>query len=329
MEDEVSEVSGSTLESLGWARAGLGVADASVARVISAHRGEWDLVSERGPLRAIHGFARQAPAVGDWVRFSEAAAGQVAIREVLPRRGILRRKAAGRADREQIVAVHVDIACLLLPSTAEPNPRLIERYLALSHDGGVTPVVVLSKSDLVDAASLSRRLAAIKPLEVERCALSAQSGLGLDALERYFAEQRTVALIGPSGSGKSTLLNALIGEARQFTQEVLDSGKGRHTTTRRELFRRPGGGMVIDTPGMRELGLLDAEQGITDAFPEIAALLGTCKFSNCQHDNQPGCALRSAVERGEIEPSRLQSFLSLQAEGTEAGSTRPPRSRRR
>ncbi len=302
--------------------------DTALGRVVSAHRGEWDLVTDSGPVRAIHCFDRTAPVVGDWVRWETVPGGQAAVQQVLPRRGVLRRKAAGRGDRAQLVAVHVDVAFLLLPLTLDPNPRVVERYLALSHDGGVEPLIVLTKLDLVDAEVATRRAACILPPEQPRVLVSASTGFGLAELDSYFEDRSTVALLGPSGAGKSTLLNALVDTARQLTQDVLENGKGRHTTTRRELFARPRGGVVIDTPGMRELGLFDADEGVASAFPEILALIGSCRFRNCRHGSEPGCALRAAVASGVVESPRLDSFLALQA-GAGVVSTRFPRLRRR
>lgn len=341
MEGEVPEVASSRLARLGlaWFERAHGPVAANLARVVSAHRGEWDVVDAAGPARAIHCFSETAPVVGDWVLLEAAGAGKRAIREVLPRRGVLRRKAAGRpirvqpggragtsAERSQIVAAHVDVAFVLLPLDVEPNPRLVERYLALVHDAGVEPVVVLTKQDLVEPALAAERLAQSGAGELPSLTISSRAGTGLGELERYLEEDRTVALLGPSGAGKSTLLNALIGEQRQLTQSVLDNGKGRHTTTRRDLFVRTQGGIVIDTPGMRELGLIDADAGIREAFADISALASLCRFRDCQHRNEPGCALRAAVASGAIERARFENFLALAAGGA---SGRPARNRAR
>ncbi len=307
-------------------------ADASApARVMAQHKGGYFLISEEGELlgelsgslkRAAKRGEQEKPAVGDWVlidpRKNEESA---TIHAVLPRRTKLSRKAAGRAA-EQVLAANVDIAFLVSALDDDLNLRRIERYLSVVLSGGVKPVIVLTKADLCDhvdeCIAFCESVAAGAPIH----ALSSLSGKGLEALEPYFATSPTVVVLGSSGVGKSTLINRWFGEERLATGHVRQDGKGKHTTTHREIFVRPQGGLVIDTPGMRELGLWDAEEGMSEAFAEIEELLGTCRFSDCQHQREPGCALRNAVAEGRIDPERLESFLKLRGELAEMDEKR-------
>ena len=292
-------------------------------RVITTSRQICRVMTEEGELaaepagRLCHEAAAEAdlPAVGDWVILPAAPPGSCAlIREVLPRRTHFSRQAAGRRTGEQVVAANVDTACLMMALNQDFNLRRLERYLAVAWTSGAEPVVVLSKADLCPdlAGPLEQVRAVARGARVQ--AVSTLTGFGLDALADGWTAGRTVALLGSSGVGKSTLLNWLLGASRQATGEVRPhDGRGRHTTSRRELFPLPGGGLVLDTPGLRELQLWDGA-GIDQAFADVDELAGACRFTDCRHDGEPGCAVRRAVEGGQLAPERLESFRKLRRE---------------
>ena len=216
-----------------------------------------------------------------------------------------------------MVAANVDLAFLVTALTGDLNPRRLERYVAMAYEGGVAPVIVLSKADLAgDQLGLEtacEQAAGAAP-GVPVHAVSALTGSGLDDLERYFQERRTVALVGSSGAGKSTLINRLIGRDLQPVQDVREDGKGRHTTTHRSLILRPGGGLVIDTPGMRELALYGSDEGVGAAFPEVEEIAACCRFRDCSHRFEPGCAVQAALRDGVLAAERLASYGKLRRE---------------
>ncbi len=272
------------------------------------------------------------PAVGDWVT---VAAGQepAVITAVLPRRSAFVRSAADASRRsaghladEQVLAANVDVAFLVAGLDRDFNLRRLERYLAVAWSSGVRPVIVLNKADI--AADLDDRL-----LEVEAIApavpiviLSALTGDGLDALAPFLKPGDTAVVLGSSGVGKSTLLNALLGEERQATAAVReDDSRGRHTTTHRELFDLPGGAMLIDTPGIRSLEIAGADEGVETAFDDIAALATGCRFSDCRHRGEPGCAVDAAIDDGRLTEARLESHRKLERELAHAERKGDPR----
>lgn len=296
------------------------------ARIGADYGVEYVLYSARGDLRAtIPGRLRMAirkgesvrPVVGDWVTFEpQSQEGTTVIQTVLPRRTQLARKAAGRTDEEQVVAANVDVVFIVSALTRDLNPRRLERYLALAWDSGAQPVLVLTKTDLCDDVGAARdTIAALAP-EIALHTVSSVTGEGLETLWQYIGGNRTVALIGSSGVGKSTLINRLLGSARMQVGDMREDDKGRHTTTHRELFVLPQGGLVIDTPGMRELGLMENEEGLRTAFTDIEELAAGCRFSDCRHEKEPGCAVRQAVQQGQLAPERLESFHKLAREVT-------------
>ncbi|HET9596700.1 MAG TPA: ribosome small subunit-dependent GTPase A, partial [Anaeromyxobacteraceae bacterium] len=251
---------------------------------------------------------------GDAVAVARAGDGSCTVEAVLPRRTALVRKAAGRAAAEQVLAANVDVVFAAEPAGAEGNPRRLERYLAAAWESGATPVVVLTKIDLAGDAEAELALAREAATGAEVLGVSAARGDGLAALDAWLAPARTVVLVGPSGAGKSTLVNRWLGEARQATSPLDASGRGRHTTSRRELLRLPSGALVVDTPGLRELALWDADAGLAGAFPEIAELAARCRFSDCTHETEPGCAVLAAVEAGTLPEERLLAHAKLAAE---------------
>jgi len=291
------------------------------ARIGADYGVEYVLFSARGDLRAtIPGRLRMAirkgesvrPVVGDWVTFEpRSQEGTTVIQSVLPRRTQLARRAAGRADEEQVVAANVDVVFLVSALTRDLNPRRLERYLTVAWDSGAQPVVVLTKTDLCEDVEAAReRIATLAP-DVPLHTVSSYTGEGLDVLWQYIGGNRTVALIGSSGVGKSTLINRLLGSARMEVGTTREDDKGRHTTTHRELFVLPQGGLVIDTPGMRELGLMESDEGLRTAFTDIEELAAGCRFSNCRHEKEPGCAVHEAIRGGQLAPERLESYRKL------------------
>jgi ribosome biogenesis GTPase len=269
-----------------------------------------------GRLR--HAAARRAdfPAVGDWVAIEPAAAGHEArIRAVLPRATHFSRRAAGDPTEEQVVAANIDVVFLVSGLDHDFNPRRIERYLVTAWESGAAPVIVLNEADLVeDAAVLAGEVQSIAP-GVPVITTSAHAAASLDALRAHLAPGRTAALLGSSGVGKSSIANALIGETVLRTHEVRASdSRGRHTTTGRQLVLLPGGGILIDTPGMRELQLWDTTEPAAAAFTDIAALAEQCRFRDCRHRGEPGCAVAAAADGGTLSPARLESYRKLQDE---------------
>jgi ribosome biogenesis GTPase len=254
------------------------------------------------------------PAVGDWVGL-DLAGGAAVVRAILPRAGALARRRPGAPELEQVAAANVDLVLVVDGLDRGPNPRRIERAAALAWDAGASPVVVLTKRDLCPdlEAALARAREGAPFAEV--LAVAAASGEGMAELEALLTPGRTAVLLGPSGTGKSTLANRLLGEAHFAVAAVRDGDRrGRHTTTHRELVRLPSGACLIDTPGIRELGLWLDAGAVEAVFPEIEAAADGCRFGDCRHEGEPGCAVAQAAARGEIDPARLASFQRLRRE---------------
>ena len=261
----------------------------------------------------------QLPAVGDWVAVALNETDNTAtIRSILPRRSSFSRKAAGDPTKRQVVAANIDFVLVVAGLDRDFNPRRIARYLVAAAESGARPVVVLNKRDLrkdLDAAFGEVRDAAPS---VPIHATCGKTGAGVDQLETYLAPGRTVALLGSSGAGKSTLINRLLGEERQRTQPVRHTDqRGRHTTIHRELITCPGGGIIIDTPGMRELQIWDSDRALEDAFTDIDELASECRFRDCRHVTEPGCAVHNAVEEGKLNSARLNQYRRLAEERAE------------
>lgn len=293
------------------------------ARVVKQHRDRSVLAGgEGGRAGEVSGRFRHLavgradyPVVGDWVAVEPGGAGPALIHGVLPRRSAFRRKVAGEVAEAQVLAANIDTVFLVSGLDGDFSPRRIERYLTAAWDGGASPVVVLNKADLRDDLE-------DVVLEVEKIApgtpvvtTSALAGGRLDALQPFLVPRKTVALLGSSGVGKSTLINRLLGEERFRTAPVIDAdGRGRHTTTARELVVLPGGALLIDTPGMRELQLWTDDESLGRSFEDIEGLAARCRFADCSHENEPDCAVRAAAADGALDAGRLEGFFKLRRE---------------
>jgi ribosome biogenesis GTPase len=284
------------------------------ARVVAAHRAAYDVVCAHGPLRTrLPGrLVRDGVdvAVGDWVGLSDGL-----IRCVLPRRSAVVRSAAGRTSESQTLAANVDVAFVVSSLGPELEPRRIERYLVTIWESGATPEIVLTKADrLEDPWELVASVESVA-IGVPVHVVSAVTGAGCDALRAQIAPGVTAVLIGSSGVGKSTLVNRFAGRELMATKETrVDDDEGRHTTTHRELIELPGGGMIIDTPGIRELQLWDSGGGLEETFADVEELAAACRFSDCSHGVEPGCAVRGALASGELSHERYASWQKLQRE---------------
>lgn len=292
-----------------------------MGRVCRIHTGHAEHRA-RVPQRLFHeaGAGGILPTTGDFVLIRLPAASQDAlVVRVLRRRTRLARKAAGRGSAEQLLAANVDRVLIVQALDGDFNPRRLERYLVAVREGGACPVVVLNKVDLhpdpAPCVLLARSVAAGAPVH----AIGALLGQGLDSLAAYFTDGATLALAGSSGVGKSTLLNRLAGRELQRVAAVREAdARGRHTTSARRLVLLDGGGMLLDMPGMRELALLDAGEGLDATFADLAEISGHCRFRDCAHGTEPGCAVRAAIEDGSLDPERLESSRKLEREARHA-----------
>lgn len=288
------------------------------ARVAVRHHGSCVLFTAQGELGGVPaGRLRdeELPAVGDWVAVRPLPGERKAVIEaVLPRRTAFTRKEAFRRVAAQVVAANVDTVFLVTSFGPDLNPRRLERYLTMAWESGAAPVIVVAKLDLA-----RDRAAELLPVEaiaygVRVLAVSAVSGEGLERLEPHLGRGQTVALLGSSGVGKSTLVNRLAGREVLATREIRSDGRGRHTTTHRELVPLPGGALLLDTPGMRELQLWEAPEGLAATFADVEELAAGCRFSDCAHVTEPGCAILAALADGSLECERWESYGKLQRE---------------
>lgn len=297
-----------------------------IARVLDVNRNNWTVQSASGMMRAeltgrLSWSSEQAsdrPAAGDWVWIQAFDDGDWAMIDgVLPRKTTLKRKTAGQTVDVQIIATNVDTAFIVQACDRDFNPSRLDRYLVAVREGGVEPRLLLSKCDLVQEDERSRFLAALETRapDITPLFISLETGEGLDELRDSLTARQTFCMLGSSGVGKTTLLNALLNEDRFATRSVRESDdRGRHTTTRRHLTPLPGGALMIDTPGMRELGLVAADGGMEQSFSEIEDLAASCRFNDCQHESEDGCAVLQAVQDGDLDEDRLRSWKKLERE---------------
>ncbi len=306
------------LSALGWtgARAAEVPAGCTPARVSRVDRGRLSVLSAAGESRVHPGAGLydesglSGPAVGDWV----AVRGELAV-AVLPRTSAFVRSVAGRTSAAQVVAANLDTVLVVDSLSGEARLRRVERYLAVAWGSGATPVVVLTKADLCDDVAAAVAQVREDALGVDVLAVSSVTGEGVDAVRDLLPTGRTGAMVGPSGVGKSSLVNALAGGALAEIGDIRASdGRGRHTTTARELHVLPGGGLLVDTPGMRELGLYDDAEGVDTAYADVALLAADCRFRDCHHRTEPGCAVAAAIDDGRLDPARYTARRKLQAE---------------
>jgi ribosome biogenesis GTPase / thiamine phosphate phosphatase len=291
--------------------------DATIpVRVMAVHRDAYDVAGPdftgriKGSLTETDEEGR--PTVGDWIAIDPDTKRICAL---YPRKSLFKRRNAGRTNRLQLIAANVDTVFIVTSANNDFNIARLERYLALAHEAQVFPVLVITKADLVEdiAPFLEEARTLRHDLVIE--AVNALSGRGLDALQPWLSRGQTVALMGSSGVGKSTIINSLLERDEQETQGIREGdARGRHTTSSRSLHRMQTGAWLIDTPGMREIQVVDSADGIDMVFDDIAALSTQCRFSNCSHNNEPGCAVQSAIASGDLDPDRLVRFKKLQAE---------------
>lgn len=298
--------------------------DFNIGRICTEQKESYRIFSQNGELSAvISGKFRNScksredfPAVGDWVLFKKLEdENKGIIHSCLPRKSKFSRKVAGKETQEQIIASNVDFAFIVCALNYDFNLRRIERYLSLVWQSGATPVILLTKSDLCD--DIEEKIIKVKDIApyIDICAISNISTEGIEKLQKYFDDNKTVVLLGSSGAGKSSLINNLANEKIMKVSELRNNlEKGRHTTTHRQMIILPNGGLIIDTPGIRELQLWDAEEGISQTFNDIEEIAKTFKFSNCKHINEPDCAIQEAINAGSLDPKRFENYLKVQKE---------------
>ena len=308
--------SDNALDSLGWEafRAGLDVVpDGNVGRVRRVDRGEVDVITADDEVRALSDSVRAqsdlAPATGDWVVVEDGELG-LAVGQILPRATAIVRRDPAEEVIEQVLVANADVVGVVAGVDRPANIARIERFLVLAEDSGAEPIVVLTKVDRGLSEEWEELVAELADVRVLQT--SAHDGTGVDRVQELIADDRTLVLLGESGSGKSSLVNALVGEEVLATTEVRErDAKGRHTTTARELVLIPGGGVLIDTPGIRGVGLWDAEPAVERVFADVTDLAADCKFNDCSHRVEPGCAVQAAVEEGALDAGRLRRYLRL------------------
>lgn len=301
----------------------------TVCRVLVQEKGQYQIIGPEGEqwakvsgkFRYEAGSVSDFPAVGDYVLADQVDDGMSVIHAVLPRKSVFIRKAAGTGNTEQVVATNVDTVFLCMALNNDFNIRRMERYLTAAWDSGAIPVVLLTKKDLAD--DLEDKIMQVESIApgVDIITTSSMEEDGIKQIEPYLIAGKTLAFVGSSGVGKSTLINRLIGEERLETNGLRNDDKGRHTTTHRELISLPGGAIVIDTPGMRELGMWAAESGLSASFADVESFAEKCRFRDCTHTTEPGCAIREAIESGELSEERFLSYKKLEVENSYSEDT--------
>ncbi|EKE20952.1 MAG: hypothetical protein ACD_7C00419G0007 [uncultured bacterium] len=319
-----------TIEYLGWDeffqtnREKLGLGDFEIARVIAQYKGAYKIKNTKGEyLAKITGkqifkamSQEDYPAVGDWVAFAESGEKEAIIQKVLPRKTIIKRKHSGK-DETQVIATNIDTAFVVESVDRDYNLNRIERYLAIARDGKIQAVVILNKIDLISPEELELKLTEIKNRlgDAEIIPTSNLTEEGLARLKKYIIKNKTYCFLGSSGVGKSSLINKLLGEEIIKTENIGErSGRGKHATTTREMYFLSGGGIVIDNPGVREVGMTDVGAGIDDLFDELTALAKKCKYVDCTHIHEPDCAVLTALETGQIDKDKYTNYINLKKE---------------
>lgn len=317
------------LKILGWndwfEKQAAGKPTMAIARVAAVDREQLLLVDPAGVVRAKlsgnflhrHSLAHERPCVGDWVCLEREPGDDFGmIHALFERRTALRRRAAGPGSDFQMIAANIDCAIIVQSCHYDFNLNRLERYLVMVMDGGAVPHILLTKTDLVAPDVLAGQLASIRAAGITApvSTLSNMTGDGLEPLEQRLESGKTYCFVGSSGVGKSTLINHLVGRGRQETKAVSGTGEGRHTTVRRELIRLDGGALVIDNPGMREFGVCGAENGIESGYSDIASLSAGCRYRNCTHTGEPGCAVREAVQSGNLSSEHFDNYRKLRHE---------------
>lgn len=296
----------------------------SVARVVVEYKGAYKIRNANGAYFAkitgkqmFKASSREDyPAVGDWVAITELGAGRAVIHEVLPRRTMIKRKYSGK-NETQIIAANIDVAFAVESVGRDYNLNRFERYFAIANDGGVKPAIILNKIDLISREELDSKLAQLKNRfsDADVIPTSTMTDEGLNELRAHISSGKTYCFLGSSGVGKSSLINKLLGENIIKTEEIsLSTGKGKHATTSREMYFLENGGIVIDNPGMREVGMTDASAGIDNLFDEITVLAGKCKFIDCTHAHEPGCKVLSALKSGTLDKGKYFNYINLKKE---------------
>ena len=291
------------------------------ARVTAVHKERYEIVCAQGitharlKTREYFVDTQDFPTAGDFVMIHYIDNGDSLIIATLPRRTYFSRREPGPIPRDQAVAANFDYVFIMQSLNQDFNPKRLERYLALSWQSGATPVILLTKADLVEDYWNHLTQVERVAVGVNTHVVSAHTGQGLNRLNAYLQPGKTVVFLGSSGVGKSSLVNALAGQDIMAVSAIReDDSKGRHTTTHRQLIRLSSGVMVIDTPGMRELGMWDVSEGLVDAFADVEKYLGRCRFSDCRHESEPGCAIKAAIAAGELDPMRWESYQNLKEE---------------
>lgn len=309
------------IEKYGFDLSFFGALEGMPARVVAVHKERYKLVCEEGEChgrlktREYYLDGEDFPTAGDFVLINYNPVGDSMIVKTLPRRTVFMRKDPDPNRAEQAVAANFDYVFMIQSLNHDFNMKRLERYMTLAYQSGAQPVVVLTKADLVDDFSDKVIMTEIYAMGAPVHAVSAKMGCGLSELEKYLSPGKTIVFLGSSGVGKSSLVNALAGEEIMATNIIReDDSKGRHTTTHRELIMLGCGAMIIDTPGMRQLGMWDVSEGLGSAFADVEQFLGCCKFSDCRHETEPGCAIKGAIERGDLTRERWESYLALKKE---------------